>query len=119
MRRKYGIIPYICSCIVIQTSMTRDERWQAKYFQVVGFIKVNHRNPSKHRVEEHLMLNWIKTNRKALNAGKLKVDRVEAFGKLLTFSETYIPRTGMNNVGISKTNYAMVERMRPLLVKRN
>jgi hypothetical protein len=28
-------------------------------------------------VEEHDMLNWMKANRKALNAGKLKPERVE------------------------------------------
>ena len=69
--------------------MTQDERWQAKYEEVVGFIEANHRNPSKHRVEEHLMLNWIKANRKALNAGKMKVERVEKFRKLLELTEQY------------------------------
>lgn len=67
--------------------MTQDERWQEKYGKVVGFIKANHRNPSKHRVEEHDMLNWVKANRKALNAGKLKADRVEAFKRLLALME--------------------------------
>ena len=57
--------------------MTQDERWLERYEEVVGFIKANHRNPSKHRIEEHDMLNWLKANRKALNAGKMKVERVE------------------------------------------
>lgn len=52
--------------------MTQEEKWQAKYDEVVDFIKVNHRNPSKHRIEEHDMLNWVKANRKVLNAGKMK-----------------------------------------------
>ena len=39
--------------------MTQDEKWQAKYNEVVGFIEVNHRNPSKYRLEEHDMLNWV------------------------------------------------------------
>ena len=34
-------------------------------------------DPSRHRIEEHDMLNWVKANRKALNAGKLKEERVE------------------------------------------
>ena len=42
--------------------MTQDERWQERYEEVVGFIKANHRNPSKHRIEEHDMLNWEKAN---------------------------------------------------------
>ena len=53
--------------------MTQDERWNIRYKEVVEFIEVNKRNPSKHRVEEHLMLNWIKANRKALNAGTMKL----------------------------------------------
>jgi len=40
--------------------MTQDEKWMIRYEEVVGFIEANHRNPSKHRVEEHLMLNWVK-----------------------------------------------------------
>ena len=69
--------------------MTQDERWQANYEEVVEFIESNHRNPSKHRIEEHDMLNWVKANRKALNAGKLKAERVEPFMKLLELSEQY------------------------------
>ena len=69
--------------------MTQDEKWQAKYDEVVSFIKTNHRNPSKHRIEEHGMLNWVKQQRKLCNAGKLKPDRVEAFKKLLELMEQY------------------------------
>ena len=67
--------------------MTQEERWFTKYYEVVDFIQNNHRNPSKHRIEEHDMLNWVKANRKALNAGKLKDNRVEAFEKLLVLME--------------------------------
>ena len=55
------------------------ERWQKQYEEVVDFIEDNKRNPSKHRIEEHDMLNWYKANRKALNAGKMKPERVEKF----------------------------------------
>lgn len=67
--------------------MTQDEKWQAKYNEVVEFINFNHRNPSKHRIEEHNMLNWLKANRKLLNAGALKPERVEAFKRLLELVE--------------------------------
>ena len=53
------------------------------------FINTNHRNPSKHRIEEHNMLNWLKANRKLLNAGALKSERVEAFKRLLELVEQY------------------------------
>lgn len=55
--------------------MTQDERWLANYNEVVEFVESNRRNPSKHRIEEHDMLNWCKANRKALNAGKMKAER--------------------------------------------
>ena len=55
----------------------------------MDFITANHRNPSRHRIEEHDMLNWLKANRKALNAGKMKPERVEAFKKLLEMMERY------------------------------
>ena len=67
--------------------MTQDERWQANYKEVVDFIEANKRNPSKHRIEEHDMLNWMKANRKVMNAGKMKPDRVEAFKKLSALME--------------------------------
>lgn len=69
--------------------MTQDERWMARYNEVMTFIETNKRNPSKHRIEEHDMLNWLKANRKALNAGKMKADRVEKFKKLLEMTEQY------------------------------
>ena len=67
--------------------MTQDERWITNYNEVKCFIETNHRNPSKHRIEEHDMLNWLKANRKALNAGKMKPERVETFKKLLALWE--------------------------------
>ena len=69
--------------------MTQDERWITKYYEVMGFLEENHRNPSKHRIEEHDHLNWLKANRKAMNAGKMKSERVEKFRKLLELTEQY------------------------------
>jgi uncharacterized protein YifE (UPF0438 family) len=67
--------------------MDQETRWLTKYKEVVAFIESEHRNPSKYRLEEHDMLNWVKANRKALNAGRLKEERVEAFKKLMTLIE--------------------------------
>lgn len=53
------------------------------YDEAMEFLETNHRNPSRHRLEEHLLLNWIKHNRKVMNRGEMKVDRVEKFEKLL------------------------------------
>ena len=35
------------------------------------------------------MLNWVKANRKAFNAGKMKPERVELFEKLLALIDQY------------------------------
>ena len=69
--------------------MTQDEKWQKRYKEVVSFIETNHRNPSKYVAEDRDMLNWLKANRKALNAGKMKADRVEKFKELLALTEQY------------------------------
>ena len=69
--------------------MTQDERWNVRYQEVKAFIETNQRNPSKHRIEEHDMLNWVKANRKAMNAGKMKPERVEKFKELLALGEEY------------------------------
>ena len=69
--------------------MTQDEKWIAKYKEVIDFIETNHRNPSKHRIEEHDMMNWLKANRKVLNAEKMKPERVEKFKELLALMEQH------------------------------
>ena len=69
--------------------MDQETRWLTKYKEVVDFIEANHRNPSRHRIEEHDMLNWVKANRKKMNAGKMKTERVEKFRKLLVMTEQY------------------------------
>ena len=67
--------------------MDQETRWMTRYKEVMAFIETNHRNPSKHRMEEHDMLNWVKANRKVMNAGKMKPSRVEAFKRLLETME--------------------------------
>jgi len=69
--------------------MDQETRWLKRYQEVVSFIETNHRNPSKHRIEEHDMLNWVKANRKAMNAGKMKPERVGLFNRLLELVEQY------------------------------
>ena len=57
--------------------MTQNERWIIRYEEVVGFIEANKRNLLKYRIDEHDDLNWCKANRKVMNAGKMKPERVE------------------------------------------
>ena len=37
--------------------MTQDERWMESYQDVMDFMKKNHRNLSRNRIEEHDMQN--------------------------------------------------------------
>ena len=67
--------------------MDQETRWLMRYNEVKRFIEENKRNPSKHRIEEHDMLNWVKQQRKLVNAGKLKAERMEAFKKLMALIE--------------------------------
>ena len=69
--------------------MTQDERWMLKYNEVIEFIKTNHRAPSRHRIEEHDMLNWLKSTRKKLNSGALKQERVAKFKELMGLMDNY------------------------------
>ena len=69
--------------------MTQDERWQRQYDQMMEFMKTNHRRPSKHRLEEHDMLNWFKATKKRIAKGDYPQDRLEKFAVLLEVSEKY------------------------------
>ena len=69
--------------------MKQSEKWQKRYNEVKTFIETNHRNPSRHRIEEHYMLNWVKHQRKLMNAGEMKEERVALFEKLQALSEQY------------------------------
>ena len=67
--------------------MDQETRWIARYNEVKEFIEREHRNPSKYRLEEHDMLNWLKHNRKLMNAGELSEPRLGKFKELLALVE--------------------------------
>lgn len=70
--------------------MTQDELWLSKYQEVISFISTNHRNPSRYDPEERgKYCNWLKHNKKLLNDGEMKEDRVALFEKLLEMGERY------------------------------
>ena len=69
--------------------MTQEERWNTRYEEVAGFIKANHRNPSKYVAEERLMVHFLKRGRKMLNAGNLEEPRLSQFLELLELCEKY------------------------------
>ena len=69
--------------------MDQETRWLMRYNEVKRFIEENKRNPSKHRIEEHDHLNWLKANRKVMNKGEMKEERVERFRELMEMMERY------------------------------
>lgn len=69
--------------------MNREDKWLDCYEEIVAFVKENHRGPSRHRVEEHQMLNWMKYNRKRLNSGKFSENERACFLRLLELIHSY------------------------------
>lgn len=68
--------------------MTQDEQWDLNYEQMMTFMETYHKRPSKHKVEEHGMLNWFKYSKKMIAKGKFSPQRVERFAKLLEVAES-------------------------------
>ena len=69
--------------------MTQDERWLARYNEVIKFIEANKRNPSKYIDSERGLRNWVKQQKKLMNAGALKEQRLKMFNELLELGERY------------------------------
>ena len=69
--------------------MTQDELWLAKWQEAIDLLETNHHNPSKFISKECNMPSWWKYNKKLMNAGELKAERVELFNQLLALGEQY------------------------------
>lgn len=60
-----------------------------KWQEAIYFLETNHRRPPKFVPEERDMRNWWKHNKKLLNAGEMKAERVPLFNQLLELGERY------------------------------
>ena len=60
-----------------------------RYNEVMEFITVNKRRPSKYTPEERNAWNWLRHTQKQFGAGELKAERVEKFEILLELAEQY------------------------------
>ena len=69
--------------------MDQETRWVTKYDEVVAFIEKNKRNPSKYIPEERGLRNWVKQQKKLMNAGVLEGQRLQRFNELLALGEKY------------------------------
>ncbi len=71
------------------STMTQDERWLKRYQDVMDFMEKNHRNPSKYVDAERGLRNWVKQQKKLMNAGALEGQRLKMFNELLALGERY------------------------------
>jgi hypothetical protein len=69
--------------------MTQNERWIAQWQEVMDFMEVNKRRPSKYVDSERGFRNWWKHQQKLFNAGLLKEDRIEMYKQLIETGERY------------------------------
>ncbi len=69
--------------------MTQEERWLQQYNKLMDFMTTNQRRPSKHRIEEHLMLNWLRHNQKLMAKGELPLERQERFAYLMYIANKF------------------------------
>ena len=69
--------------------MTQEEKWMIHYKEVKTFIEIYHSNPSKYGDAERGLRNWVKQQKKLLNAGALEGQRLMMFNELLALGEKY------------------------------
>ena len=69
--------------------MDQETRWLTRYKEVKKFIELEHRNPSKYVDAERGLRNWVKQQKKLMNAGVLDGQRLKLFNELLALGENY------------------------------
>lgn len=69
--------------------MTQEERWKAKYDEIMAFMAQNHRRPSKYYAGERNNWNWMRHQQKLMGKGEMKAERMELFEKLLDLCGEY------------------------------
>ncbi|MDE7456230.1 MAG: hypothetical protein K2M96_05915 [Prevotella sp.] len=66
-----------------------DSKWLQNYNAIMQYMEANRRRPSKHRIEDHRMLNWLKYNKKLIAAGKMSDERLRLFHQLMDIANGY------------------------------
>ena len=69
--------------------MKQNESWQMHYDEIMLYMEQYHRCPSKHRLEDHRMLNWIKYNKKLIAKDEFPAERLQRFNLLLETAKKY------------------------------
>ena len=71
------------------STMTQEDRWFAKYNEIMAFMAENHRRPSKYYLEERNNWNWMRHQQKLMDKGEMKEEWVELFERLMELCERY------------------------------
>ena len=79
----------VCGLMIYVSEMTQEERWMTHYNEVKTFIETYHRNPSKYVDSERGLRNWVKQQKKLMNAGALEGQRQMLFNELVGLGEKY------------------------------
>lgn len=69
--------------------VSQDDLWNQKWRAYMDYMEKYKRRPSKHHVEDMLMFNWFKHNKKLFNQGKMQADRIPKFKQLLGEARDY------------------------------
>ena len=69
--------------------MTQEEKWIKNYHAVMEYMESNKRNPSKYDITVRSLYTWIKHQRKVMNAGGMKPERVKLFLKFQELAEKF------------------------------
>lgn len=69
--------------------VSQDDLWNQKWRAYMDYMEKYKRRPSKHHVEDMLMFNWFKHNKKLFNQGKMQADRIPKFKQLLDEARDY------------------------------
>lgn len=85
--------------------MNQEERWLHMWKKYMDYLNTNRRCPSKYKLEEKKLVNWVKHNRKLRNKGLLVESRQEKFQQLVDLSakyrrvnkDTYLNREALDN----------------------
>lgn len=69
---------------ILPVSCLRDMKWKQHCEEVKRYVSTRNRRPSKYKVDDHRMVNWIKFNRKLYNQGRMSEERRRIFEQLLS-----------------------------------
>ena len=69
--------------------MSNESKWNEHYEEIVRFVTLHHRRPSKYEPEERNMHNWLKRQAKTFNKDEIAPSRREQYKQLKALLQQY------------------------------